>query len=119
MTYEEMQKTMQFIIEQQAQFTVDIQQLKESQAKTEEKVGQLTANVSQVSEVVSQMSEVVSRLAGTTVAGFKDVNAKIDALVDAQMRNEENIKKTNEAVRGLTAVVDRYFRDRNGRQESD
>ena len=30
MTYEEMQKTMQFILEQQAQFTVDIQQLKES-----------------------------------------------------------------------------------------
>jgi len=104
MTYEEMQKTMQFIVEQQAQFTVDIQQLKESQIKTD--------------ETVSQLTQVVTRLAAATMEGFKDVNAKIDALVDAQIRNEESIKETSEAVKNLTAVVDRYFRDRNGRQDS-
>ena len=112
MTYEEMQKTMQFIVEQQAQFAVDIQQLKESQAKTEERVGQLTATV-------GQLTEVVNRLAAATMGGFKDVNAKIDALVDAQIRNEESIKETSEAVRNLTAVVDRYFRGRNGQTGSE
>jgi chromosome segregation ATPase len=112
MTYEEMQKTMQFIVEQQAQFAVDIQQLKESQARTEERVSQLTVNV-------SQMTEVVNRLAGATLAGLKDTNAKIDALVDAQIRNEENIEKTNEAVRNLTAVVDRHFRERNGQKDAN
>ena len=105
MTYEEMQKTMQFIIEQQAQFTVDIQQLKESQAKTEGNVNQL--------------ADIVARLAAATLEGSKDINAKINALVDAQMQNEENIKKTDEAVRNLTAVVDRYFRERNGQKDGD
>jgi len=104
MTYEEMQKTMQFIVEQQAQFSVDIQQLKESQIKTD--------------ETVSQLTQVVARLAAATMEGFKNVNAKIDALVDAQIRNEESIKETSEAVKNLTAVVDRYFRERNGRQDS-
>jgi regulator of sigma D len=93
MTYEEMQKTMQFILEQQAQFTVDIQQLKESQAKTEGNLSQLT--------------EVVGRLAAVTVEGFKDTNAKINALVDAQMLTEENIKKVDEALNAkMDALVD-------------
>jgi hypothetical protein len=105
MTYEEMQKTMQFIVEQQAQFTVDIQQLKESQAKTD--------------GTISQLTEVVARLAAATMEGFKNVNAKIDALVDAQIRNEESIKETSEAVKNLTAVVDRYFRERNGQKDSE
>ena len=98
MTYEEMQKTMQFIVEQQAQFTVDIQQLKESQAKTEEEIGQLRG--------------VVAILGAETRASFEEVRGNIAALVDAQMKNEENIKN-------LSAVVDRYFRDRNGQQNSE
>jgi hypothetical protein len=89
---------MQFILEQQAQFTVDMQQLKGSQEKTDGNVSQLT--------------EIVARLAAATMEGFKDTNAKIDALVDAQIRNEESIRKTDEAVRTLTTVVDRYFRER-------
>ena len=98
MTYEEMQKTMQFILEQQAQFTVDIQQLKESQVKTDETVGQLTG--------------VVAHLAAETRAGFQELRGSISALVDAQIRNEENIKN-------LTAVVDRHFRERNGQEGSE
>jgi hypothetical protein len=50
----------------------------------------------------------VARLANVTLEGFKDVNAKIHALVDSQMRTEESL-------RNLTAVVDRYFSEgRNG-----
>lgn len=105
MTYEEMQKTMQFIVEQQAQFTVDIQQLKESQAKTEGNVNQLTG--------------IVAQLAAATNAGFQELRDSIAALVDAQIRNEESIKETSEAVKNLTAVVDRYFRERNGHKDSE
>jgi predicted nucleic acid-binding Zn-ribbon protein len=97
MTYEEMQKTMQFIVEQQAQFAVGIQQLKESQTKTEEEIGQLRG--------------VVAIMGAETRASFEEVRGNISALVDAQMQNEENIKN-------LTAVVDRYFRDRNGQKDS-
>jgi single-stranded DNA-binding protein len=40
-------------------------------------------------------------------------------LVDAQIRTDEELKQTNEAVRNLTAVVDRYFRERNGWKDSE
>ena len=48
MTNEEFEKTKEFILQQQAQFASDMQQLREAQAKTE--------------QVVTQAGEVVSRL---------------------------------------------------------
>ena len=44
-----------------------------------------------------------------THVGFNEVNAKINALGDSQIRTEENL-------RNLVAVVDRYFSEgRNGK----
>jgi hypothetical protein len=91
MTSEEMQRTMEFILNQQAQLVA-------SQQKADERI--------------TQLEGLVTRLAAVTVKGFEDTNAKINALIDAQMR-------TDEAVRNLTAIVDRYFRERNGRKDSE
>ena len=65
MNNEEFERKMSFIVEQQAQFAADIQQMRELQAQTE---------------------NVVARLAHATLEGFGDVNAKIDSLVDSQIR---------------------------------
>ncbi len=87
MSNEEFERKMAFIVEQQAQFAADIQQLQATQAQTE---------------------NVVGRLANATLAGFNDVNAKLESLVDSQIR-------TDETLRNLIAVVDRYFSEgRNG-----
>ncbi len=109
MSNEEFERKMAFIVEQQAQFTSDIQQLREVQTQL------------QATQV--QTEQVVARLANVTLEGFKDVNAKIDALVDsqirlneAQSRTDENVSRTDENLRNLIAVIDRYFsEDRNGR----
>ena len=94
MSNEELERRMAFIVEQQAQFASDIQQLRESQTQTD--------------QVVAQTGEIVARLANVTLEGFKDVNAKINALVDSQIRTDENL-------RNLVGVVDRYFSEgRNG-----
>ena len=94
MSNEEIERKMALIIEQQAQFASDIQRLRESQARTD--------------QVVAQTGEIVGRLANVTHVGFNEVNAKINALVDSQVRTEENL-------RNLVAVVDRSFSEgRNG-----
>jgi hypothetical protein len=100
MTNEEMQRTMEFIVNHQAQITANIQKLQESQAKGEDKI--------------TQIENLLARFAAATVKRFEYTDAKINALIEAQMITAENIKKTDEAVRNLTAVVDRYFRERNG-----
>jgi len=95
MNNEEIERKMNFIVEQQAQFASDNQQLQESQARTEqvvahtsEVVAETSEAVAQTAEVLGQMGDVVTRLANVTHAGFTDVNPKINALVDAQIRTE-------------------------------
>jgi ABC-type transporter Mla subunit MlaD len=118
MSNEEIERKMAFIVGQQAQFASDIQLLQESQARTEQvvahtaevvahtadAVAQTADAVGQTADAVGQTAEVVARLANVTHVGFNDVNAKINALVDSQIR-------TDETVRNLVAVVDRYFRE--------
>src|SRR5215813_2958084 len=97
MNNEEFDRKMAFIVEQQARFASDIQQLQESQARTD--------------QVVAQIGDVVTRLANVTHAGFTEVNAKINALIDAQIRTEENIarleKNTEENIGRLEKNVAR------------
>jgi septal ring factor EnvC (AmiA/AmiB activator) len=116
MSNDELERKMAFIVERQAHFASDIQQLREVQGQT---------------------LQSVARLANATLEGFKDVNTKINSLVDSQIRTDENFKhvndkinslvdsqikltdgqsRTDESRRNLIAVVDRYFSDgRNGR----
>ena len=95
MNNEEFERKMAFIFDQQAQFAADISQMRELQAQTE---------------------TVVGRLAHATLEGFKDVNSKIDSLVDSQIRLTEAQTHTDENLKNLIAVVDRYFSEgRNGR----
>ena len=95
MNNEEFERKMAFIVEQQAQFAVDIQQMRELQTQTE---------------------NVVTRLAHATLEGFRDVNTKIDSLVDSQIRLTEAQTHTDQNLRNLIAVVDRDFSEgRNGK----
>jgi flagellar basal body rod protein FlgG len=101
MSNEEFERKMAFIVEQQAQFTSDIHHLREVQERL------------QAAQV--QTENVVGRLANATLVGFKDTNVKIDALVDSQIKLTEAQSLTDQTLRNLISVVDRYFREgRNG-----
>jgi hypothetical protein len=106
MNNQEIDRKMNFIVEQQAQFASDILYLQESQARTDQVV-------SRSAEVVAEMGGVVTRLAAVTHAGFTEINAKINALVDAQIRTEENLTRTEANLNNLIAVVDRYLSGKN------
>ncbi len=71
---------------------------------------------------MAEIEDIIVRFARATRARFEgtdkrvdDIDERISALVDSQVRTEENMKKTDEKLRSLIAVVDRYFREgRNG-----
>lgn len=86
MNNEEFQKRMEFLRQQRLQFASDIQLLRNAQAMTE---------------------SIIARLANVSTEGFWRVNPKINKLADSQML-------THEALRNLTAKVDRYLSERNG-----
>ncbi len=90
MPEEERQRQMDFIVEQQAQFTTDIQQLTELQVEAEKRM---------------------TRLESVVANSYVDMRDRFNALVDAQIKSEEKISALADAQRNLTAVVDRYFNE--------
>ena len=79
-----------------------MQQLREAQSHTKQVLFQTGEVVAQTVEAMAQSSNVVLRLAHRTLERFEDVDAKINVLVDSQIRTDENLQS-------LIAVVDRYF----------
>ena len=88
---EQFERRLEFIVDQQTQFAV--------------KIGQLEELVARLAQATRDRFELTDRR-------DDDTDRRISALVDSQMRTEESI-------RNLTAVVDRYFAEgRNGRSDS-
>ena len=96
MSNEEFEKKMEFILGQQAQFAASIQEHNERFARNEELM-------SQIGERMIQLEDIVNRLAAVTLTGFKDVNAKIDALVDSQIRLSDAQARTEETQNQVSA----------------
>jgi hypothetical protein len=48
---------------------------------------------------------------------FEETDRKMDALVDAQIRTEEESRKMQEAIRKLSATVERHVADGHGGKE--
>ncbi|MDX6613405.1 MAG: hypothetical protein QOD75_2591 [Blastocatellia bacterium] len=93
MTNEELNTRMEFLLNQQAQFASDL----------------------------AGIEDVVGRLANASLGRFDTVDERISALVDSQtalvdsqIRLSEAQAQTDEKLKNLIAVVDRYFSDRNG-----
>lgn len=105
MTAEEMERTMQFILEQQAQFSTDIQQLKEtsgellkSQMDLTQSLGTLVGIVGQIAEAQVQLSEAQTQLA------------------NAHKRTENTVAELADRVNVFIAVVERHITG-NGKEK--
>ncbi len=92
MSNEEFEKKMESMLEQQAQ--------------SEARLGQL--------------EDIVTRFANASLRRFEGVDERIAALVDSQIRLNEAQGRTDESIRNLVSVVDRYFsrEGRNGESTS-
>jgi len=95
MNNEDFERKVEFIVNQQAQFAVDIQKLHEAQAVTDHTVANIV-------DVVGQLASVTHEGFGFVFESFKETNAKLDALVDSQIL-------TNERLQNLIGVVDRHI----------
>jgi peptidoglycan hydrolase CwlO-like protein len=109
MSEEEMQRKMEFIVNQQAQFAVDIQQLREAQ-------NELTTKHSKLSDAVLTVVGIVGKLSKSQ----DRTDAQIKELVAAQDRTETRMNElaqsqaaTDDRLNIFINVVERYI-SRNG-----
>lgn len=114
MNNEQFDRQMNFILNQQAKFEVDIARLKEEQEKSAQNISLSAQNISLLEQNVSRLEQMtwkqleiatnhegrlteaedlITRLARVTNEGFKQLSVKIDALVDSQIRTDDVLQK--------------------------
>lgn len=115
MTDQEMQEKMEFIIEQQAQFAVNIDVLRENlsllaeaQKRTEETVRNLARMQTHMNEVVAAVAEAQQR-----------TEEKAIDLLESQARTDRKLAETDDRLNTLITVVERHISEgHNGRTQS-
>lgn len=85
------QKKIDFILDQQAQFTSDIQKLQEFQAQFASDIQKLQESQAALVEAQVQTNALVTRLAQVTTAGFNELRESVSAVATAQVKSEERI----------------------------
>lgn len=101
MTEDEMQRTMQFILDQQAQFATNIQRLEESHALAVERIGRLEGAVVGVVNLLDRLTQAQER----TVAQVLELTGSATALAGVQTRTDEGLK-------ALIDIIERHFSSR-------
>ena len=112
MTNEEWERKVKFIVGQQAQFSADIQQLKELHTQAE-------ARMTHIENIIVTAYEVTDAKINALA---EDTTAKINALADSHIRLEDSLAhlaesqaKTDERLNVFINVVERYISEgRNG-----
>jgi hypothetical protein len=96
MSEEELNKKMEFIVEQQAQFAADIQARREVQAANEKQMGDLSRSVVTIVGLVGDLAELQRR-----------TDEKLNSLADSQMRTDERLNN-------LINIVERHIGGNGG-----
>ncbi len=104
MTNEEMQKTMQFILEQQAQTSINLQKLEEAHSRAEARISRLEGAVVGIVNLMDQLTKAQER----TDASVNELATRMTELADSQRRTDERLNI-------LINSVERYISEgRNG-----
>ena len=105
---EEWQRMMDFILRQQAQFSVDMQQLREAQAQADEKWERRWEGTANGINALLAIAEIHNQ----EIQEIKDL-AKAQA--EAQARTDRQMAETDERLNALVNVVEKMISDkRNG-----
>ena len=107
MSEEEMQQKMEFIIEQQAQFAVNIDSLRESVSRLSEAQERTEAHLAEVATAQAQMARSQAHM-----------NEVVAVMAEAQERTDRRLAETDERLNTLINVVERHISEGHGRQPS-
>lgn len=110
MTNEDIEKTMRFILEQQAQFTSNFQKLEQSQAGDSARITRLEEAFQLLVRLAESHDE---RLVTLTEAQIR-TNEQMAATDERIAAINERTKETDERLNALIAIVERYLGGRGG-----
>lgn len=101
MTPEEMQRTMEFIVQQQAQFAASIQKLEEERTRDNGRVARLEDSF----QILVQLAQITESRLDRLESTSSKLESNMAALAEAQAHTDER----------LSALIDIVREDRNGK----
>lgn len=96
MTSEEMERAIEFVIKQQAQFTTDL--------------GRVENTLETVVNVMAQVADTQLKMAEAQT----NADSRIAELAGAQKRTDDAMAETTERLNSLIVIVERYFSNGRG-----
>ncbi len=112
MSEDEMQRKMEFIVEQQARFSTDIQKLQEAQAQLQEAQAKTESVMLRLANALVVVTERQGDLASEVSKMQKHTQIQIDALA-------ERGKEADERLNALINTAERFFSEgRNGNSQN-
>jgi ABC-type transporter Mla subunit MlaD len=109
MTNEELEKAMQFILEQQAQYASQQQGIEARVSRLETSMAEMAQAQAQLARTQTQMAQTQEQLARTQA----HVNEVLAATLDAHRHTEEKLE-------AFIGVLERYIsEDRNGKSNGE
>jgi len=108
---EENQRTMKFILEQQARFTADMQRMREAQAEADEKWERRWGRTEEGIRALLSIAEIHE---GEIKSLAEAQAAQAEAQAQAQARTDRQMAETDERLNALVNVVERLISERRG-----
>ncbi|MDT4895896.1 MAG: hypothetical protein QOH25_973 [Acidobacteriota bacterium] len=121
MTNEELEKTMQFIVEQQAQFAANFQRIDEAREKDVARTKRLEESFQLLVQLAGSHDERLVTLAEAQIRTSEQMAAtdeRIAAINERIAAINERTAETDERLNALIAVVERYISSRGGNGSS-
>ena len=109
MTEEDRQRTMDFIIQQQAQFSADMQQMREVQERADKKWEQRWGRTEEGIRALLAIAEIHEREINT-LAETQEQMTKAQA--ESQARTDRQMAETDERLNALVNVVEQIISER-------
>ncbi|HQU86747.1 MAG TPA: hypothetical protein PKY59_26680 [Pyrinomonadaceae bacterium] len=105
---EKLEKTMEFILNNQAQFSVDIQKIQEAHKEAEKRV--------------SSLERVSLNLYNATVEQGKNIaqiSLEIKELRELQKETDERLRETDERLNAVIYMAEKFFSGGNGKSNKE
>ena len=97
MTFEEMERVMQFILEQQAQFSVNMHKLGERMTLHGERMAESGERLSRIEEIQEKTARQIQHL-GNALVALTDAHERTrEELAESQAQTQESIRKLNDS----------------------
>ena len=107
---EKIQKTIEFILNNQAQFTVEMQKIQESHKDAEKRIGTLE----KVSLNLYNTTVEHGKLIAEQTKNINQLSQDVQELRQSQKETDEHLRETNDRLNVVIVMFEKFLDNRNG-----